>query len=259
MPFEPKFPRDSEEWIHPPKLLDEKGLPTGEPLMVDVRFAIFKMEEVDTKTLSASIKIALVWYWNDPRLAGWDEDVDLPDKLWGPHCLLVNSRLELTSEQTQFELVDAKTGRLKRGRMFHGPIDNDMNLADFPFDTDDVTVHWESVSHWMSKDGERTGSLAKGQSYQLYPIDETKGEGKLVGLYFSGDISEWKLLGVNTLLQDLKPTPQGTIRTKLELSFALARQPAFYFWKVVLPLYLLVGLSWSTFDYDVDDLGSPAG
>ena len=120
-----------------------------------------------------------------------------------------------------------------------------------------MTVTWESLSHWMTKDEQSSDSLAKGQSYKLRPVPQPGPP--LVGIYWDGDISEWKLLGVNTLLQDLKPTPQGTIRTKLELSFALARQPAFYFWKVVLPLYLLVGLSWSTFDYDVDDLGRPAG
>ena len=160
-----------DEWRRPPTA------PDGGPCVVDLRFAIFKVSLISSVSLSANIKLALVWYWTDPRLIGWNEDEPLPNKLWGPNVHCVNSRNDFTAEQTQFELVDATTGRLKRGRMFHGVIDNDMDLHAFPLDIDDVEVLFESVGHWMSKDGELSGTIAKGVSYVLRPICEP-GEGK---------------------------------------------------------------------------------
>ena len=73
----------SEEWLRPPTA------PDGGPCVVDMRFAIFKVDAISAVSLSASIKIAIVWYWTDPRLAGWDADTPLPELLWGPTALCV--------------------------------------------------------------------------------------------------------------------------------------------------------------------------
>jgi len=241
-----------DEWMKPPPGVD------GAPLVVDTRFAVFKLSNIDTAQLSCRIKIAILWYWTDPRLIGWDFERPLPDKLWGPHCLIVNSTPDFTDAQTQFELCDETTGRIKRGRMFQGTIDNPMDLHDFPFDVDDVKLICESVSHWMCKDGSTYGSMARGQSYSLRHIC-MPGEGKLVGIYWDGHVSEWEMLGVSVKLTQLPPTPQGTIRTPCNIAFHLCRRYAFYFYKVMLPLYLLATLSFATFFLEVPDIGDRAG
>lgn len=219
----------SEEWLRPPTA------PDGGPCVVDMRFAMFKVDAISAVSLSASIKIAIVWYWTDPRLAGWDADTPLPELLWGPTALCVNSRADFAHEQTQFELVDAATGRLKRGRMFHGSVDNDMNLRKFPFDVDDVEVKWETMGHWVSNDGSRYGTLSKSVSYVIRPIRE-EGEGDLVGVYFDGHIPEWRLLGSSVLIKRLPPTHQGTVRQKSTLSIHVSRKASFFFYKIILPL-----------------------
>ena len=121
----PAPPADSDEWLTPPVGADDS------PCVVDMRFAVFKVDDIESKTLSANIKIAAVWYWTDPRLVGWKDP--LPKLLWGPQVSCVNSRVNFHEKQCQFELVDGATGRLKRGHMFHGQIDNDMDLRKSAF------------------------------------------------------------------------------------------------------------------------------
>jgi hypothetical protein len=123
---------------------------------VDFCYAVFKVDKVDTAELSVRVKIAVVWYWTDPRLVNWTGP--LPATLWGPHTTLVNAQ-ELTQEQTQFELTDPSEGRLKRGRMFYGTVFNEMDLHDFPFDLDHIDVFFESVSHYLTFDESIQGSI----------------------------------------------------------------------------------------------------
>ena len=188
----------------------------------------------------------MIWYWTDHRLAGWDEDKPLPDTLWGPHIVCVNSRSDFKSEQTQFDLVDPITGRIKRGHMFHGCVDNEMDVSDFPFDTDDLRLTFEAVGHWISKDGTKSGTLAYGVSYILQPVVEPS-EGRLMSVYWNGKIPEFQLLGCSILFNKLPPSPQGSVRQLCILNVHVARRSSFFWFKIMLPLYMLVILSFSVF------------
>ena len=60
------FDDDSNEWLNPPQ--DS----TGEPIWVDMRVNIDRLSHIDTVQSCLTIKVALVMYWNDERLIGWD-------------------------------------------------------------------------------------------------------------------------------------------------------------------------------------------
>ena len=55
-------------------------------MWVDIRFGIRvkKFNAVDTIAENASVKIAVYYYWNGTRLAGWPEKTALPPALWDP-------------------------------------------------------------------------------------------------------------------------------------------------------------------------------
>jgi len=233
--------------------------PNGEMLVVNVRFAVFSIKQLDTAALSAGLKIAVVWYWTDPRMIGWDMDTPVPDKLWGPDMFIVNRQPgDWTSEQTQFELADPKTGRMKRAIVHAGVLDNDMALADFPFDYDDVQMHMETISHWSTYDQSRMGARTSGQSYSVRQVTE-RFEGKVVALYWNTYIPEWELLGCSVGIKQLDPSPLGSVRTMVDLRFHVARKWRFYFWKVIAPLMMLGVLAFKVFERDVTDIGGRNG
>ena len=70
---------------------------------------------------------------------------------------------------------------------------------------------------------------------------------------WSGAIPEWTLHGVSTKIVEKIANPQGQEHTNVPVSFHVTRKARYYFWKALLPLYLLTLLSMSTFHFDCDD------
>ena len=56
-------------------------------LEVDFRLTVFHVGKVDTREQSSLVRMGVVLYWTDPRMAGWDSPV-LPPTLWGPELWL---------------------------------------------------------------------------------------------------------------------------------------------------------------------------
>jgi hypothetical protein len=74
-------------------------------------------------------------------------------------------------------------------------------------------------------------------------------------MHWSGEIAEWKLRGVSSAIEELSPSPSGREVTKTPIGFHVTRRPGYYFWKALLPLYLLSALSMTTpFHFETDDL-----
>ena len=131
-----------------------------------------------------------------------------------------------------------------------GTVDNPMDLGQFPFDLDTVDLNFMTGSHWQSLDGKRHGSMAKSRSYRLRRINEP-GEGRWFELKWNGFVSEWSLHGVSTSLRDDPKSASGTENSWLEIKFHLSRNFGFYFWKALLPLYMLNVLSLTSFHFHV--------
>ena len=241
--------RDEDDWIQPPACKDG-GVP-----WVDVRFDLNKVNAVDTVTSTACFKVYTIFYWTDPRLAGWPEGKALPMSLWGPRFFLNNALNDGLAEfDGEFALIDNATGRLKRGRNYSGTVDNPMDLRNFPFDLDGIKLRFLSASDWESLDGSRKGNSAKGKSYQLRRIC-AEGEGTFLHLMWSGRIAEWQLHGISSKIVEHEVVRSGCAEvTDIQLSFHVSRKSGYYFWKALVPLYLLTTLSMGTFHFETENL-----
>jgi hypothetical protein len=100
--------------------------------------------------------------------------------------------------------------------------------------------------------------MAKGRSYRVRPV-EVPGEGTRLNLNWSGKIGEWTLHGVSTKIEEEPPNAAGFEQTTISLSFHVTRTSASYFWKALLPLYLLTALSMSSVHFDTDNRDSRVG
>jgi hypothetical protein len=101
-------PQEPEGWMQAPKDAD------GGVVTVNVRVALKKVSRVDTVQGTAYVKLGLVFYWTDGRLAGWPGGEDLPKQLWTPLLLLTSAaNAEFYSAPDGLHLIGADTGRLK--------------------------------------------------------------------------------------------------------------------------------------------------
>ena len=138
--------------------------------IVDFRMLSIRVGKVDTVTGDVYLKLAVVLYWTDARLANhpqYAKGQPLPCDLWGPSLMLVNSHMRPEIDQTAFVLENAETGRLKRQIIYEATIDNPMSLHNFPFDMDAVEVYFMTSSDWMSLDMTTRGNVAHGRTYRL--------------------------------------------------------------------------------------------
>lgn len=252
-PVEPRIPHDTEDsgyWVQPPPLDRDGQVP-----WVDVRFNLNKISAVDTVTSTAFADVELCFYWTDTRLIGWPEDTEPPPKLWGPAMYLDNKLGDIQESGDGFMISDPTTGRVSRAWRYVGTVDNPMDLRNFPFDMDQIDLQFCTLSNWTSFDGERCGQARPhaGRAYRLRQI-QRNGEGKWLKMYWSGHIAEWKLHGVSTAITEQPVSASGFEETTMQLGFHVTRKSGYYFWKALLPLYLLTALSMGTFQFDTDNL-----
>ena len=115
---------DSVRWMHPP--------PGDVPFIVNVRIAVKAIKHVSTLNQNFFVRLGIVFYWTDARLVGWLDD-DLPSKLWCPKLLCVNREDNFVVAPDCLHLLDAATGRLKRGYNMDGFVSNPLDYLElFP-------------------------------------------------------------------------------------------------------------------------------
>mmetsp|Transcript_6503 Transcript_6503/g.16448 ORF Transcript_6503/g.16448 Transcript_6503/m.16448 type:complete len:173 (+) Transcript_6503:477-995(+) len=119
----------------------------------------------------------------------------------------------------------------------------DIDLTCFPFDINCAAVELQAGNTHRLSDGSKSG-FDQG-SFTVRRFDPR----------FDGVVNEWRLLGVSSRINVRPPNPQGIELISVTLGFHLSRKPAYYFWKVMLPLYMLTLLSFGTFEFEVDNLG----
>ena len=75
-------------------------------LEVDFRMTVFHIGEVNTREQNAKIKIGMIFYWTDPRMAGYASPI-LPGTLWGPELFFGNCVGGVHCNYEQFVVYDA--------------------------------------------------------------------------------------------------------------------------------------------------------
>jgi hypothetical protein len=189
---------------------------------------------------------------------------ELPDDLWGPSLRVravskaIGLELQKTRHPIRYMRGQARShGRLQRQLHFAGYIHNPMDLSDFPLDVDAVTFELYTESNWHSSSSAQVGQHAR-RLYALRPVGEEGGpvaRNSLVSMWWDGMVAEWHFLGIGTAIEEIaaKDGDGGVERTNLRLHVHVARRSGFFFWKVLLPVFLLVFLSFSTFGFHTDD------
>jgi len=222
------------------------------PLKVEFRCECLKVTDVSTVKFTTDIKFVVVFEWNDPRLVGMTMTTnDLPVDLWGPDVILENAQNDCAVLYDSFSLIDARTGRLKRTVIFHGPVYNPMNLKDFPFDKDDLELKFISICNWRTLDESRHGNDPCSQVYTLTPMLKKKHTNvPFFLLGWGGKVNEFKMLGwsVDVINPDC---PSKPIVVKFDIH--LVRKFEYYMWKVMLPLWLIILTSLAPYGIEVDD------
>lgn len=212
----------------------------GRRIPVTVAITIIDFAGIDPQHELFEMAGYLDLAWTDPSLVlpkeqgGRDRRRFRKGDIWAPELEFVNAAEQVEGERYGDLYVD-RAGRVAQRVRFSHKFRSALYLKRFPFDRQALHI---AVSPFdlFAKD--------------IDLIADQKGTGKLPG----ASVPDWRIEGFRARVEapaDGDPADQ-TYRFEVEV----ARRSMFYFWRVFLPLALLVAASWSVFW--IDEAAAPA-
>ncbi|MEJ2131151.1 MAG: hypothetical protein P8Y95_05890 [Gammaproteobacteria bacterium] len=218
----------------PGSLLD----PPEGPFDASVTLILIDIQDVEDSSQRVTLDFALAWGWSVSRLAsdgdlGWVQRCRLTNAdVWLPNTQFVNGR-ELNVQSLGLNL--APDGRLSTLARVQGDFQIKMDLHDFPWDTQHIGV--DLVVPLPASQLRLVPNALTRSAGDFSAAGWTFGEFNAVERAFVGPLS-----------------PTGIAGARFEIG--ATRSPAFYPWRIVLPLCLIVAMSWSVFWIRAEQLGA---
>jgi len=209
----------------------EPGIPTKVHLGLAIADVSAISDLDQTVTLDAVMKIG----WQDSRLSQASGCRFSLDQVWHPDIQLMNSG-DIVSRQP-FELYVGDQGWLRGSYRVQGTIANPRSMAEFPFDEHTITLDIMSLRYAASE-----VEIEIEQNWTLRRADLT--------------IPDWEIGAVSARVEALKLPQLDRTTSRYQFSIPARRIPSYYIYKIVLPLIMIVMMSWAVFWINPSNLGS---
>lgn len=192
------------------------------------------LESIDDAAQAFSASVFAVVRWHDPRLAHDGSGIERRDldDIWHPRLQVVNRRqLAPTLPETADVGPD---GTVTYRQRIVGQFSQPMDLVDFPLDHQTLAIQVVAVGY--SQDEVEFAELPEVPSTVLSGLS----------------ISDWVVEGSRASSHGYQPLPAVRPTAGFILELDVARRLGYYAWKIVLPLVLIVGMSWLVFWIDAE-------
>lgn len=245
---------------------DLRTLPAHDlPLKVNIAFAIFDLTDVNEKEETVDFDGAVYVFWDDPRQAydvtelGFTEE-DFPPgdysrpapriyqgdfavkeifQGWRPHIKFDNG---IGDRDMNFMAISVwPDGRMGYADHFHTTVETPMNLRRFPFDNQSLKIYVRPLLY-LNRDIELIHSEKVAGTW-----DDDLGiaDWKKLDVEVDEGTHEWQAFGGQTVNISV-----------VILTVNLARRPGHVLLSIMLPLVILVALSWCVFWMDEESISS---
>ena len=156
-----------------------------------------------------------------------EEDAETKlNRIWWPSITFVNEVGEYFRKNE--ELMIFSSSIIEYREKFSVELKSFFDLTKFPFDQQTLDVEIESFA-WDENDVK-------------LKLNEEK-----TGFNPSLNLPEWKINDLETQIKTTQEVRSKVPFYKLLMQIKLIRKPGFYLWKVIIPLIVLVIISWSVF------------
>lgn len=221
------------------------------PRKVEVGLFLIDIAGIDERAETYSAEFDVIARWRNPELAfepGPGEEIprlltgkaaaDILDDHWNPQLFAYN-KVDATSPEPSRVLLfpdGTVTIRLRVRRVLRAQLD----FHSFPFDTQTLPVHIES---------------------RLYDSDEVslEAEKDFTGFDPTFEIAEWTVTELTTVNEVRERRQEKQSYDRLSFLVTIDRQEGYYVWKIILPIIVIVMLSWIVFWMSEELLGRRAG
>ncbi|MEQ8901741.1 MAG: hypothetical protein RID11_00365 [Roseovarius sp.] len=201
----------------------------GGPVQVDASFTVLDILGVDDVNQQINVDIGAMLVWQDPRLQSLEGCRFARSQVWVPDIVLQNSsNLRTARNNARDQVVVGAEGRVTYRQRFFGDISSYHNLRDFPFDTHDFAITFLPV-----ETGVETVKFVPDQA-NTWLSDHL-------------NISGWQVNGLLLEEQSAKLREAGQVLSMLTLTISAEREVNYYLFRIMLPLFFVVAMSWVIF------------
>jgi len=202
------------------------------PTTVNFMVFVLNISKIDDAGQSFSANVFLRLRWKDPRLAtskGSIRQIPLND-VWNPRILLANQQGRVAKALPEIVQVHPD-GTVLYFQRYTGKFSQRLMLANFPRDTHHFIVQFVATG---------------------YPADQLTFKPDLVRNVLGGSMAkevslpDWKILQHETRTDPYSPIEEINAAA-FEFVFVAQRHLPYYLWQVVLPLVVVVIMSWTAF------------
>lgn len=211
---------------------------SGPPTEIGFGARVADLLEINDVNQTITIDLAIRMRWKDPRLAGWEGCRLSIRDIWYPDLMMKNSGRVFYRWPETVNVEEG--GNVTYLQRISGTFSSYHNLTDFPFDEQTIPI-WIYPLDW---------SIGK----VVFRIDET-----FTGLASPLNISDWKINGANAELIEKDFDAFGQVRSGYLLQISAERYLSYYFWKIMLPIALIVIMSWCVFWISPAQFGTQIG
>lgn len=207
--------------------------------LVDVGLFVEAITDIDPVTNQFTMEGFIDLIWCDPReqfepeAIGWPEKIYLEDeakqtltKIWWPDITFPNSDGARTIENR--ELIILPNGTIDYVEKFKVTLESNFNLRQFPFDEQVLEIELESLA-WT-------------EAHLLFHEEEGK-----IGFSDRFKLAEWRILSLESEIKPVQEVRESAPFSEFLVSVRVARESGYYVYKIMMPLIILVTLSWATF------------
>jgi hypothetical protein len=226
-----------------PALIERPQAEAG-PTRVSVGIWMIDITNIDSAQQHFTAEVAVVLRWRDPRLIHTGNGiVRYPlEQVWHPRIAVVN---ETNSVSRQFpEAVEVEPdGTVNYRQRYAGAFTQPLRLQSFPFDRQTFRVQLIAVRYRPNE-----VMFVPDQDWIRNGLRQAGGVAPLITL------PDWTLEKWETkpLTYALAP---GFEYSSYAFEFTASRNSQHYIWKVILPLILIVAMSWSVFWVAATEVG----
>jgi hypothetical protein len=229
---------DADPCVVPGMRTDERPGAGGPPTEVSVGMRMVDLTDIDDVSQTLTGDFAVFQRWTDPRLAGL-EGCEIPlEKIWTPGLRFINSGRLFTSLAEEADI--GPDGAVLYVQRYYGTMATYHNLRRFPFDDQTFVVSLVSLRYAEDE-------------IQLIVNEQVTGRRDLL------NISDWTVSAVEAGARRQYIEATDRHASAYDLRISARRQRHFYVWKIIVPLCLIVFMSWTVFWINPAQFGPQIG
>ena len=231
-----------EEYIKVNRPEKQKG-----PTEVEFFVFVLDIDDIDGANQNFAANVFIYLKWMDPRLASDDGGVrSIPiEEVWNPRIIIANKQSLLRTSLPEIVRIHPD-GKVSYRQRYVGPLSQPLRLSEFPFDKHCFAIQFLSPGYNPKEIRFIPGSPEDDQS--------------IIGgaMYKTLSLTDWKIFQYKAEARPYIPAPNFEV-AGFVFEFTAKRYVLYYIWQVIVPLVLIVIMSWGAFWIDPTHAGAQIG